>query len=232
MELLATLRDLQATLDHLRTIERDLSALPPDLAILDARVKSLDKQFAEKTKALESARTSILTKTKELALAQKEEDRARVALKATNQKVQYTAAIRELDEKERQKAQIAKPLKALEAEVLTLEVTVATLEAERAVARTQFDELHSVFLAEHSNQVEARTQLTAKQVELEKKIPPYEKARFHRLINARQGKAVVPVESGTCTGCRVRLRGPFLFQLKEAKEAVACESCQRILYLP
>jgi predicted nucleic acid-binding Zn-ribbon protein len=40
------------------------------------------------------------------------------------------------------------------------------------------------------------------------------------------------VENGACSGCHVKLRGPFLFQIKEAKGAVACESCLRILYLP
>ncbi len=232
MELLPILRDLQATLDYLRTVERDLSALPPDLAALDARLKAIGKQVADKTKALETARTQIQTKTKDLASAQKDEERARTALKATNQKVQYTAAIRDLDEKERQKAMIARPLKALESQVAGLEATLGELEAERTTLQAQFDELHAVFLEEHGNQVAARTQLQAKQTELEAQLPPPEKVRFHRLATARQGRAVVPVENGACTGCRVKLRGPFLFALKEAKEPVACESCQRILFLP
>ncbi len=232
MELLPILRDLQATLDYLRTVERDLSALPPDLAALDTRLKALEKQVADKTRALETARTQIQTKTKDLASAQKDEERARTALKATNQKVQYTAAIRDLDEKERQKAMIARPLKALESQVAGLEATLGELEAERTTLQAQFDELHAVFLEEHGNQVAARTQLQAKQTELEAQLPPPEKVRFHRLATARQGRAVVPVENGACTGCRVKLRGPFLFALKEAKEPVACESCQRILFLP
>ena len=232
MELLPILRELQATLDYLRTVERDLSALPPDLAALDSRLKILDKQVSDKTKALETARTQIQTKTKDLATAQKDEDRARTALKATSQKVQYTAAIRDLDEKERQKSQIARPLKALETDVVNLETTLAELEAEQTLLKGQFDELHAVFLEEHGNQVAARTLLRSKQAELEAKLPPPEKVRFHRLATARQGRAVVPVENGACTGCRVKLRGPFLFALKDAKDPVACESCQRILFLP
>jgi predicted nucleic acid-binding Zn-ribbon protein len=232
MELLPILRELQATLDYLRTVERDLSALPPDLAALDSRLKTIDKQVSDKTKALETARTQIQTKTKDLATAQKDEDRARIALKATSQKVQYTAAIRDLDEKERQKSQIARPLKALEIDVVNLETALAELEAEQTLLKGQFDELHAVFLEEHGNQVAARTLLRSKQAELEAKLPPPEKVRFHRLATARQGRAVVPVENGACTGCRVKLRGPFLFALKDAKDPVACESCQRILFLP
>ena len=232
MEQLTTLRDLQATMDYLATIHRELSALPPDLAILEARVKVAEKQIADRTKSLETAKAQILVKSKELVLAQKDEERARAAVKTTSQKVHYTAAIRELDEKERLRTSVARPLMALEALVQTLEQTLATLEAERATAQAQFDELHAIFLAEHANQVEGRKQLLAKQAKLEAKMTPPEVARFHRLAAARKGRVVVAVENGACSGCNVKLRGPFLFQLKEAKGLTTCESCQRILYLP
>ncbi len=232
MEHLATLRDLQSTLDYLRTIDRDLSALPPDLAALDTRIKFIEKQTAEKTKSLDSARTQIQARSKELTQAQKDEDRARAAVKTTSQKVQYTSAIRELDEKERLRAQIARPLKALETEALALEQALASLSSEYLTLKAQFDELHAIFLDEHANQVEGRKVLKVKQAALEAKLPAPEVAHFHRLAAARQGRVVVPVENGACSGCNVKLRGPFLFQVKESKGAVACESCLRILYLP
>ncbi|HJW72703.1 MAG TPA: hypothetical protein VJ486_07570 [Geothrix sp.] len=232
METLGTLRELQTTLDYLQTIERELSALPPDLAVLDAQLKDLEKQRTEKTKSLEQAKTQILARTKELGLAQKEEERARAAVKTTSQKVQYTAAIRELDEKERLRASIAKPLKALEDQAVTLETALAAIEIAYTAAKAQFDELHAVFLEEHANQVEGRKKLTAKRAELEAKLSTLEISRFHRLAGTRQGKVVVPVENGACTGCRVKLRGPLLYQLKEAKIMTLCESCQRVLFLP
>lgn len=232
METLGTLRELQVTLDYLQTIERELSALPPDLAVLDAQLKDLEKQRTEKNKSLEQAKTQILQRTKELALAQVEEDRARAAVKTTSQKVQYTSAIRDLDEKERLKAAIAKPLKAQEEQVVTLEATLAKIETAYTAAKSQFDELHAVFLEEHANQVEGRKKLTAKRTELESKLSTLEISRFHRLAGTRQGKVVVPVENGACTGCRVKLRGPLLYQLKEAKVMTLCESCQRVLFLP
>jgi len=232
METLTTLRDLQATLDYLATIHRELSSLPPDLASLDAKVKAAEKQIAEKTKALETARLQIQVKSKELTQAQKDEDRARAAVKSTSQKVQYTAAIRELDEKERLKASVTKPLKALETTVQTLEAALAVLETDRSAAQVQFDELHAIFLSEHANQVEGRKMLQTKQAKLEAKLAPVDVARFHRLAGARQGRVVVPVENGACSGCNVKLRGPILFQLKEGKSIITCESCQRTLFLP
>ncbi len=232
MEPLSTLRELQTTLDYLGTIHRELSSLPPDLGALDTRVKTAEKQIAEKTKALDTARASIQVKLKEMVQAQKDEDRARGAVKTTSQKVQYTAAIRELDEKERLKAAVVRPLKILEAGALALEKALAILESDRVAAQTQFDELYAIFLDEHSNQVEGRKTLKAKQAKLEAKLPSAEIARFHRLAAARHGKVVVLVENGACTGCNMKLRSPLLFELKEAKTLVTCECCQRVLFLP
>jgi predicted nucleic acid-binding Zn-ribbon protein len=232
MEQLTTLRELQATLDYLAIIHRELSALPPDLAALDVKVKATEKQIAEKTKALDTARAQILVKSKEFTQAQKDEDRARAAVKSTSQKLQYTAAIRELDEKERLKASVVRPLKALETTVQALEQALAAFEIERAAAQAQFDELHAIFLEEHANQVEGRKALLAKKAKLEAKLTPAEVARFHRLAGARQGRAVVIVENGACSGCNVKLRGPILFQLKEGKTIITCESCLRTLFLP
>jgi hypothetical protein len=232
MEPLVTLRDLQATLDYLGTIERELANLPPDLAALDARVKAAEKQIAEKTKSLELTRASLQVKVKELVLAQRDEERARAAVKATSQKVQYTAAIRDLDEKERLRTAVEKPLKALEATAKALEEVLLTIQAELSTAKAQFDELHAIFLEEHANQVHGRKVLKTKQAKLEAKLPTSEVARFHRLAGARQGRVVVPVENNACTGCRVKLRSPLLFQLKEGKELINCESCQRVLFLP
>ena len=56
MNLLPTLKDLQATLDNLRTIERDLSAFPPDLAALDQEQKAIVKQTSDTEKALQEWR--------------------------------------------------------------------------------------------------------------------------------------------------------------------------------
>ena len=232
MENLGTLRELQSTLDYLQTIEHELSALPSDLAVLDIQIRGLEKQRADKSKTLAQDQAQIKARSQELVQAQKEEDQARAAVKATSQKVQYTAAIRDLDDKERLRAAIAKPLKALEQEALSLEESLAAIATEYAAVKAQFDELHAVFLEEHANQVEGRKTLRAKRSELEAKLPAHEITRFHRLSGTRQGKVVVAVEKGACTGCRVKLRGPLLCQLKEAKTLIVCESCQRVLFLP
>lgn len=229
MSFLPVLLELQGIHDNLTIIQRDLSAFPPEMAKLDTELKTLVKRVDSLSKTLEDARSSQTNLSKDLSQAQKLEDTARTALKNTTQKIQYTAAIRELDERERQKSTFAKPLKDVETRIEAMERDLAELTVQRDQTRTQFEELHSIFLAEHENQVLAREKELARKLELEAKLDPIELNRFNRLIVGRHGKAVVTVENGTCTGCRTRLRAPLMAQLRE-KQVLNCESCQRILY--
>lgn len=228
---LEILRALQDIHDNLRTIERDLSAFPPELAAFDQEARTLSRQLAEAEKGLSDWGAKRAALTLDLGEAQKLEEAARKAMKAATQKVQYAAAIRDLDERERQKAQVARPLKEAEARCAELEAQVETLRTGAAEATAKFQELHQVFLSEHETQVLAQVTLGAQKDDLEKQLPPAEVVRFQRLLQTRHGRAVVAVESSTCQGCRVKLRMPFIAELRTKATLMACESCQRIVYL-
>lgn len=231
MTLIDQLRDLQATCDHLKTIERDLANLPPDLAALDAELKAGQKRTADLDKALAEGKTHMDKLGKDLALAQRLEAHARAALKATTQKVQYTAAVREVDHREREVAAITKPLRELEARLAAHEAELSQLRTDLAAKQAQFEGLHQIFLAEHETQVAARATLTAKRAALEGALDGALLKRFNQLLQGRQGRAVVGVENSVCMGCRTKLRIPAMTALREAKGVPVCESCQRIVYL-
>ncbi len=108
---------------------------------------------------------------------------------------------------------------------------MADLETRRTQIQAQFDELHQIFLSEHENQVAARELHLARRTELEALLEPALLSRFNKLIQQRQGRAVVPVENGNCSGCRTKLRIPLLSQLRE-QGTMPCEFCQRILFIP
>jgi len=167
----------------------------------------------------------------ELDSAQKAEELAKVVVKGATQKIQYTAAIRDLDERQRQKNAVARPVKETELRIDSLDRLENELRDRQVEAQKQFDELMEVFLAEHGNQVEAQARLLARSQELEGTLAPTLLTKFRRLLQQRQGRAVVGVDNGACGGCRTRLRTPFVAHLREA-DTLFCESCQRILYDP
>jgi predicted nucleic acid-binding Zn-ribbon protein len=231
MTLLEIFRTLQDIHDNLRTIDRDLTAFPPELAALDLETKTLARQLTDAEKSLTDWAAKKVALTSDLEEAQKLEDVARRSMKAATQKVQYAAAIRDLDDRERQKAHIVRPLKEAEARCAELGELVDSLKARSTEAQGKFQELHQIFLAEHETQVLAKGTLCSQKEEMEKLLPAAEIVRFQRLIQTRHGRAVVAVENSTCQGCRVKLRMPFLAELRTKTTLMACESCQRIVYL-
>ena len=231
MSELSVLIELQSVHDNLRTIQRDLSAFPPDLASLDAELKNLAKRIEETAKGLAASRSLFASLSVELGGAGRAEEIAKASVKGATQKTQYTAAIRELDERQRQKSAVARPVREAESRIESLERLDVDLKARQAEAQKQFDELKTVFLAEHENQVVAQTRLEARCAELEAALAPGLLVKFRRLLTMRQGRAVVGVDNGACSGCRTRLRTPFVAHLRES-ETLFCESCQRILYDP
>ena len=56
---------------------------------------------------------------------------------------------------------------------------------------------------------------------------------FEKLLDLRNGRAVVGVdEKRSCTGCHNELNIPTVQQLQATNEIVTCPSCGRIIYLP
>ena len=231
MNELSVLIELQSVHDNLRIIQRDLSDFPPDLAALDAEIKHLTRKADEVAKGLVGTQGFLTNLSVELVSAQKAEDVAKAAVKVATQKVQYTSAIRDLDDRQRQKAAVARPVKEAETRIEALERQQGEIATRLIEARKQFAELQGIFLAEHENQVEAQTRLTTRRLELEKSVDAGLLTKFGRLLQQRAGRAVVVVDNGACGGCRTRLRTPFVAQLREAGN-LFCESCQRILYDP
>jgi predicted nucleic acid-binding Zn-ribbon protein len=230
MSVLATLKELQAAHDGLKTIERALSAYPPEMTRLDASAKAAEKKLAELRESLAKTKARHEALEKQLGQATKAEAHARGALKASTHKGQYTIAMRELDEKERQLDAAQKALAETAAQLKAMEVETESLTASHGDDRRQFGELMEIFLAEHENQVVAKSTLTDKVEELGAQLDQTTLAKFNRIMQSRNGRAVVPVENGICMGCNTKLRTPLIYQMK-AQGYIQCESCQRMVYL-
>ncbi len=57
-------------------------------------------------------------------------------------------------------------------------------------------------------------------------------ARYERVLDRREGKAVVSVgENGKCTGCQMRLPPQTYILVQRGETLQSCPSCQRFLYM-
>jgi len=224
----AALQDLQDIHDQLATIERDLTNYPPDLAVIHARLTQAAARAAEIARRVEDLTTKADGARRRLEESQKLEIQAKAVLKTSTQGVQYQARLQEVFAREKATASAQKQLRDPLAQMEALKAESARLELRQAEDQAAFDERHVVFLGLHENQVVARGRLEARRAERESLLAPAEVSRFKRLLQMRQGRAVVRTENGICCGCRTKVRATLFTQLREEGLAI-CDTCQRFL---
>jgi predicted nucleic acid-binding Zn-ribbon protein len=73
--------------------------------------------------------------------------------------------------------------------------------------------------------------LSAKAKLVEAEIQPKQRARFMRLLESKQGKALSAVVDGSCSLCHFALRPHLQQRVRRGDEIIDCEHCHRILYV-
>ncbi|MBV9080784.1 MAG: hypothetical protein JO102_06665 [Elusimicrobia bacterium] len=63
-------------------------------------------------------------------------------------------------------------------------------------------------------------------------LPANVVSQYDAIRKKRGGLAIVPMVNNSCAGCHMQLPPHRVNEVKKAKVAVMCESCNRILYLP
>jgi len=231
MDSLSILLELQAAHDGLKTIQRDLTTFPKEMADLDASVKAAGKRIQEMDRRIGHTKAQLESSEAQHRQAAKAEAGARQDLKTSAHKVQYTAAMRSLEEKERQLETTSRTLSECGTTLKELEAERGRLVVSMEDNGRRFKELHEIFLSEHENQIVGRDRLTKRIAELESQLDAATVSKFNRLLQHKGGRAVVAMENDACSGCNTRLRMPLIYRLR-AEGSVTCETCQRTLYLP
>lgn len=74
-------------------------------------------------------------------------------------------------------------------------------------------------------------ELSTQAKEIEVDIQPKIRARFLRLLESKNGKAVSAVVDGSCSLCHFALRPHLQQRVRRCEEIIDCEHCYRILYV-
>src|SRR5215469_6570949 len=224
------LAGLQAIDQELRSQEQELSRIGARVAELQGRVE----QTAAEVEALK-------VQERESALARRELERTlaegEVQIRNKRMRLSLIKNERELQALGHEVKMLKESNQRLEAELLTrmdggeqnatrLQELTETLERDRTELKEAQKEI-----AGQIEELNAR--IAARQKEREQlaaKIDTGLRQRYETIFERRGGFAVVPVKSGTCQGCRMRIP-PQLFNLIQRFEAIHfCPNCQRILY--
>ncbi len=87
-------------------------------------------------------------------------------------------------------------------------------------------------LGERSEKLKADLDsLKQKRTEILSQVPPDTRHLYDKIIQKKEGLALVHAEGESCGACRIRIRPQVLNELKLKEALVVCENCSRILYV-
>lgn len=111
------------------------------------------------------------------------------------------------------------------------DATVKTLTSELEADLKIFGELQANVQKELSAAQKRLADLEAqRKLRTSSKVPPEHLATYTRLLQAREGVAIVGIDSRICQGCFMELPKDVIVRVNRGVDLIRCPSCDRILY--
>lgn len=228
MQLLMKLQDIDG---DIFTLDFEKNSKPDEIAFLKEILDTKTAGLKEAEEALMSIQ--LKHKEEEVEFGAKEEEIKKLDSQLYQIKTnkEYTAMVTEI---ERHKADNS----ILEEEILGLMDKIDSAKKKVGEEKIKFaDESKNIDdqIKEIENkikEIESKiSDLKAKRAEFAPLIDAKLLGVYERILNGRDGYALVEVINDACGGCHMQLPPQVIHQVKMKDKIIQCESCQRILYI-
>jgi predicted nucleic acid-binding Zn-ribbon protein len=230
-ELLNNLEELQAVDKEIFDFRRQLKEIPARLKALDGEIEVLNSNLKQKEEELKALQ--IKHKEKEIDLGQKEGNikKLQVQLYQIKTNKEYTAMEKEIAGSQADKS------------LLEEEIIFILDEIEEGAKAIDEKKKHS---AEEKQRIDAdKKRIDSEKQEIEKRlselgekrktiIPLIDRdtlSRYERILQGKDGLALVPVVGENCGGCYVNLPPQIINEIRLKERIMYCERCARMLYI-
>lgn len=230
-EIIHKLVSMQKIDEELFAFRREIRQKPEELAELKAG-------FDEKKLTLSKLETRVrelelLRKAKELDLKVKEQDilKADTSLMALKSNREYQARLFEIENMKADKSVIeSEVLKQMDesdkvAKQVEAEKLIVAAEEKKYLAEKEKVDAVIAKLTEESSGLEVRRR------EVMVAVDKVSLALYERIVENRDGVAIVPIVNNACGGCFMHLPDQVINKIKKYDELVRCEVCARLQYL-
>ena len=234
-----SIKDQLKRLIELQTIDIDVYRFKMQLREKPAEVEALKVEFESKKARLKQLEEEL----KNIQVAQKGHEgdlkvKEEAIVKADGQLSQlktnkeYTAKLLEIENIKADKSIIEEKIligfdlienarKALEAE----RMVVAAYEKDFTVQKKQIEDDMAVAADQMKVKQSQRSRLTPD-------VRPDVLARYERILENKEGLAIVPMVKHACGGCYMNLTEQRINEIRRHDQVVTCDMCARMLYLP
>lgn len=230
---LGILDQLYRLQDRLRFVEsrqRERDTVPEELSDVDRAYRERVDAVARIRERLVEAEAERRRAEGELADYQEKQKKYQGQLRSVQSSREYGAVLNEIDGVEKQVRSAEDRILALDEEIEVATKDLATREESLPGETAEHEEKLKDWRATQRGIDEELTAAQAEIQDLEKQIPPRDRAEFRRLIEKKGGLAIVRVSNASCSACHVKIRPAAMQTLKQGREIVYCDSCKRILY--
>lgn len=226
---LLLLEELQSVDVSLTEAESVLKTLPEKLSALKADLKMMEALLDKERQAL--AETEKFRREQDQAMKDAEASivKSKAKLQGVRTGKDYQAAQREI-------ANTKQMMSDREEEIVKLLDALAASQKLVAAHEADVDKLREIVAAEEAQTsakvAEVDASLAGQRAEREQvaaKVDPDLMKRYAH-IRQRRGVAVVPVERGTCTGCRMTIPPQLYNMVQRGTSIETCPSCARLIY--
>lgn len=228
---LKALIELQALDSQIYQLKRDLARKPEEASSLKAQhQKAIQEASVEEAqyKGLEVKRNQ-----KEMDLGEKENQIKKLQLQLFQVKTnkEYSALHKEIEGLKADKSVLEEEILKFMEETDGLKVRI---QGEKETLKVREGSLN----AELTRIDQDAQTLQASIEELQKnraivvaKVDPIALRRYERILERKEGLALVPVTGDACSGCNMVLPPQMINEILTATRFIACESCARLLYI-
>lgn len=229
LEELKILVELQSVDGRLLALEKAKGDLPNRVLELQSQIEQLVEQQRQKTAALATTQSQRRSAEGALQMARERKKKYDEQLYSVKNNKEYDAvtaeiemAVADIDQTE------TKILEAIEQEDL-LKKETAELDEKLKTLQAEYDEQQAV-LAQRERETRSMVEaLQQQRDELAAKLRKPVLGAYQRILNGKDGLAVVEIMRGSCGGCSTRIPPQRVMEIREMNQIRYCESCGRIL---
>lgn len=226
-----------SVLVKLQDLDRKIYALRATLAEKPREEARLKGAHGEREAALQAhldelKRLQTGHKQRELELGTREQEVRKLQGQLVQVKTnrEYTALQKEIDGRTADNSIVETELIRLLETIDQTKVRVEQMKAEVAVAAAHLaDTLRRLAAERQAAEADLDAQ-RGRRAGLTSLVDRALLARYERILENRQGEALVAVAQGACGGCHLNLPPQTVAEVKLRQQVVACESCGRLLY--
>jgi predicted nucleic acid-binding Zn-ribbon protein len=222
--------ELQRVDDEIFQVKRQRDEIAANLARLGTLLTRMEAGLTEKREKLAEASRFYADKRLDHEANQERLASSKTRSMGISRSKEFAALSKEVEhlrkrqqEDEQQLGELSTSIEAYRTAIADEEAKLAEIKAE--VAREQ--EVSEVRVREFEALI---GRVSAKRSELEGKLPREIAGRYNRVLERRDGLAVVLTVRGRCTGCNMAAPPQIWVKIQLGREIFQCASCQRFLY--